>query len=244
MIIDKNQLLRTKKEIREEIWTKMTQKKVGAFPFPLYGRISNFLRANDAAQRLFSLQIWENAQYVKINPDSPQRWVRQRALEEGKILYMAVPRLRSLKCFIRIQVPPQLAKKASSIRGAFKMGEPLHPREMRPIDLVIMGSVAVNSYGERIGKGGGYGDLELALAHKFHVLSPDTPIVTTVHDLQVTTERFRLTPHDALLDYIATPTKMIRCEEHSQKNLKIFWEALSSEQIKKMPILNELQKLS
>jgi 5-formyltetrahydrofolate cyclo-ligase len=30
---------------------------------------------------------------VKANPDSPQLPVRQRALEDGKTVYMAVPRL-------------------------------------------------------------------------------------------------------------------------------------------------------
>jgi 5-formyltetrahydrofolate cyclo-ligase len=35
--------------------------------------------------------------------------------------------------------------------------------ELRPVDLVVCGSVAVNRSGVRLGKGGGYADLELAL---------------------------------------------------------------------------------
>jgi hypothetical protein len=37
--------------------------------------------------------------------------------------------------------------------------------ELRPIDLVVCGSVAVKRHGERIGKGAGYSDLEVALLH-------------------------------------------------------------------------------
>ncbi|MFX0114151.1 MAG: 5-formyltetrahydrofolate cyclo-ligase [Candidatus Hodarchaeota archaeon] len=241
MISGKDRPLRTKKEIREDIWTIMTNKKVGVFPLPLFGRIPNFQGARVAAAKLFSLPIWKKAHCIKVNPDSPQRWLRQRALEEGKTVYMAVPRLRAVKCFLRVQIPPKLAKKAASIKGAFQLGKPMHPGEMKPVDLVIMGSVAVNPQGERIGKGGGYGDLELALAHEFQLLTADTPIVTTVHDLQVLSEHFPQKSHDSLLDYILTPSQLIKCENNAQRKLKLHWDRLSPEQLKEIPILQELQ---
>lgn len=34
---------------------------------------------------------------------------------------------------------------------------------MRPVDLIVCGTVAVNRRGVRVGKGGGYSDLEFAL---------------------------------------------------------------------------------
>jgi hypothetical protein len=54
-------------------------------------------------------------------PDSPQRPVRLRALKEGKMVYMAVPRLRELECFIELD-PSRLGrniKQAASIRRRF-----------------------------------------------------------------------------------------------------------------------------
>src|SRR5437867_10371503 len=84
---------------------------------------------------------------------------------EGKILYMAVPRLRTEKCFVEID-PQRLGKKAAlaaSISGACRYGRAVSPREMRPVDLVVCGSVAVGRDGARLGKGGGYCDLEYGL---------------------------------------------------------------------------------
>lgn len=60
--------------------------------------------------------------------------------------------------------------------------------ELRPIDRVIWGSVAVNRGGARVGKGGGYSDLEYALAFAAGKLSGDTPILTTIHALQLIDE--------------------------------------------------------
>jgi 5-formyltetrahydrofolate cyclo-ligase len=38
---------------------------------------------------------WPAARVVKANPDAPQLPVRRRALADGKVVYMAVPRLRA-----------------------------------------------------------------------------------------------------------------------------------------------------
>jgi 5-formyltetrahydrofolate cyclo-ligase len=57
------------------------------------GKIPNFLGAEAAADQLAALPAWETAQVIKANPDKAQRAVRARALTEGKVLYMAVPRL-------------------------------------------------------------------------------------------------------------------------------------------------------
>jgi 5-formyltetrahydrofolate cyclo-ligase len=61
---------------------------------------------------------------LKSNPDSPQRAIRHKALAEGKIVYMAVPRLRNQQPFIELD-PAKLNCSlyvASSIKGATKAG--------------------------------------------------------------------------------------------------------------------------
>ena len=52
---------------------------------------------------------------------------------------------------------------ASSIKGAGQYGRPVTLDKVKKIDLVVCGSVAVNRDGARVGKGGGYSDLEFAL---------------------------------------------------------------------------------
>ena len=48
-----------------------------------------------------------------------------------------------------------------------------------------MGSVAVGEDGARLGKGGGFADLEFALASAAGLIGPDTLCVTTVHEIQL-----------------------------------------------------------
>src|SRR5215467_13129936 len=120
--------LRIKQDIRENVWQAMEKPGVRRFRGPR-GRIPNFVGAERAADRLSELGVWKQAKVLKCNPDSPQRPVRLRALKEGKLVYMAVPRLRELECFIELD-PSRLRKQiaqASSIEGAFRFGRSVRP---------------------------------------------------------------------------------------------------------------------
>jgi hypothetical protein len=87
------------------------------------GRIPNFAGASAAAARLASLPAWRAARVVKANPDAPQLLVRAQALADGKLLYMAVPRLADERPFIlldpgRLQVPHPAGPPPSTGRRA------------------------------------------------------------------------------------------------------------------------------
>ena len=84
-----------KQEIREKVWRKLLEENVALPPFPVEGRIPNFRGAREAALKLRASSIYQKAQVVFSNPDSPQRHVRELALRDGKILVMASPRLRN-----------------------------------------------------------------------------------------------------------------------------------------------------
>lgn len=174
---------RKKQAIREKIWRLLETKGIARFP-GARGRIPNFVGAEECARHLDNLNAWVTAQVIKINPDTPQRAIRHRGLQEGKVLYMAVPRLRKLECFIELD-PEKIGEKklweASSIKGATLYGRPVTVMEMKPVDLIVCGSVAVCPDGSRIGKGEGYSDLEFALALEARKITPQTPILTSVH---------------------------------------------------------------
>jgi len=125
-------MTRSKQDIREHVWHALEAARAGRFP-GTRGRIPNFVGAERAADRLCELDVWERAKVLKCNPDSPQRPVRLRALKQGKIVYMAVPRLRELDCFIELD-PARLGKnitQASSIEGAFRFGRSIRPERMK-----------------------------------------------------------------------------------------------------------------
>ncbi len=86
------EVLAAKAERRQEVWAALDHPGIARFPKPT-GRIPNFVGAEAAARRLAETDEWKSAATVKANPDSPQWPVRTRALVEGKVVFMAVPRL-------------------------------------------------------------------------------------------------------------------------------------------------------
>jgi 5-formyltetrahydrofolate cyclo-ligase len=232
----------TKDALRARIWRLLRAKHAARFPFPLEDRIPNFVGAEAAAARAAELPEWKRARRLKMNPDAPQRPLRLRALREGKIVFMAVPRLRDERCFLKLD-PAKLGKdigRASSIGGASDLGEPVTPAELGHIDLVVAGSVAVNARGGRVGKGGGYSDLEWALARDLGVVDATTPLLTTVHALQVVRDTIPMTKHDVPVDLIATPERLIRVRARTRKPVGIHWDELSDVQIRAIPVLARL----
>jgi 5-formyltetrahydrofolate cyclo-ligase len=228
----------SKDEIRKKVWSRLQEQKVARFP-GAEGRIPNFIGAEACARILAQSPYWRNAKTVKVNPDSPQRAIRQKALEEGKVIYMAVPRLHSDKPFIELD-PKRLkcsAYVASSIKGAAKFGRPVNLTEVRKIDLIVCGSVAVNRKGARVGKGGGYSDLEFALLTEENKVGRHTPIVTSVHPLQIVDQPIPMTEHDIPLSAIVTPNKFIEIESALPRPKGIYWEMLPGEKIEAIPVL-------
>lgn len=66
---------------------------------------------------------------------------------------------------------------AADRRTAMHVGQRVDLDDMRPVDLVVTGSVAVNSTGARIGKGAGYGDIDVALLAAADLLGRSRPPV-------------------------------------------------------------------
>jgi 5-formyltetrahydrofolate cyclo-ligase len=233
-------LLAAKAALRQEVWTAMRAAKVARFPGAA-GRIPNFTGAEAAAERLRSLPAWRAAGTVKSNPDSAQWPVRQRALEDGKTVYMAVPRLAGPEPFFaldpaHLREPP---RKAASINGAMRLARRVRLDSLTPVDLVVMGCVAAGEDGARLGKGGGFADLEFALATAAGLIGPHTVCVTTVHELQVCAAgTIPLTSHDVRLDFIVTPERVIDCRRDGPRPVaSIDWDGLTEEKIAAIPLL-------
>jgi 5-formyltetrahydrofolate cyclo-ligase len=231
----------SKDEIRNAVWSEMQARGVARFP-GARGRIPNFTGAEKCAALVERLKAWQKAGVIKSNPDSPQRAIRHLALKQGKIIYMAVPRLAEEKCFVELD-PARLGKniyKASSIKGAFEFGRQVGLAEMKPVDLILCGSVAVRRDGARVGKGGGYSDLEYGLGRETGKIAAGTPIITTVHPIQIVDEEIELKPHDIPLDFIITPDETIECHTRLPRPRGIYWKYLDSEKIEAIPFLKRM----
>jgi len=232
----------TKDELRGDVWDELEESGDARFPFPPRGRIPNFAGAERAAERLAETDVWANADVIKSNPDSPQRPVRRRALEAGKVVYMAVPRLRDEECFLRLD-PDEIddIDHATTIGGSSELGEQVGPEAMEPIELVVSGSVAVTEDGERVGKGEGYSDLEFAILREFGLVDDDTATATTVHEIQVVEEEIPTTPQDVPMELVFTPDRSVRAATTDDKPVGIDWGVLDEQRLEEIPILRRLE---
>lgn len=234
-------LLAAKSALRQEVWDALRAAKVARFPGAA-GRIPNFTGAEAAAGRLQATVEWRAARTLKANPDSAQLPVRQRALEDGKTVFMAVPRLAEEQPFFALD-PDHLAgspRTAASISGAARSARRVALSDLPEVDLVVMGSVAAGEDGARLGKGGGFADLEYALAARAGLIGPQTVCVTTVHELQVRPAgAIPVTGHDVPVDFIITPERIIDCRAaHGPREpVGIRWDDLTQEKIESIPLL-------
>jgi 5-formyltetrahydrofolate cyclo-ligase len=182
--------------------------------------------------------VWRRATVVKANPDRAQLPVRARVLRAGKLLYMAVPRLATPTPFylldpVALSVPFEDAVTSAGATDAAPM---VGVDEMRPVDLVVCGSVAVNRQGVRVGKGAGYSDIEVALMTEAGLIGPETTIATTVHQLQVVDEELPETEHDFSVDVIVTPDEVIECRP-PRRPAGIVVDHLSAGRVREIPVL-------
>ncbi|GGX93606.1 5-formyltetrahydrofolate cyclo-ligase [Streptomyces hiroshimensis] len=226
-----------KQQVRQRVWDALDAASA-TYNDTAHGRIPNFKGSDQAAEQLAALPAWKAATTIKAVPDKAQLPVRARALEEGKTVYMAVPKLATPRPFYLLDpaaltVPPA---EAASSRVAASVAPTVDVGSLRPIQVVVLGSVAVNRNGVRIGKGAGYSDLEFALLTEAGLISPETLVVTTVHPLQVVDGPIPATEHDVSVDLIITPDEVIACPAPHRPS-GILWDRLDTEKITAIPAL-------
>ena len=231
-----------KQTLRERIWDELEESGEARFPFPPHGRIPNFAGARDAADRLADTDAWRAAEVLKANPDAPQLPVRRRALHEGKVVYMAQPRLRDETPFMKLDpadIDESNLDAAATVSKMDGYAEPVGPDAVPHVDLVVSGSVAVTEQGARVGKGEGYSDLEFAVLSELGTVDATTTVATSVHELQVVAEDDAPAPdaHDVPMDLVATPERLVRTDSPYPRPTGIDWDALDEKRLDEIPVL-------
>ena len=195
------QILKDKNQVRYHIWDLMVKKKVAIFPLPPHGRIPNFKDARIAATHIKRLTQYRNSRCVFTGPDSVLRPLRDQILRDKKILAYATPHIKEIK-----MLRPQSGKQDTSIKGLVSKGE----RLVQKVDIAVVGSVAVDFKGNRLGKGSGYGDQEVEYLRANNLISDDFKIGTLIHSIQIIPDlsMFR-EPHDIPVDFILTENELL-----------------------------------
>lgn len=234
-----------KDQLRERMWALLVER--GAAVGDPTGHIPDFVGAEDAARRMAALPFFEDARVVKFNPDAGQAPLRRMALEAGKLVYMAIPRLPADACFVeltleRVHAAGLTEAEAAHHAAAVRIGRPVPFAEMQKIDVVVVGCVAVTRDGGRTGKGAGFADIELGLLRHFGLVTTKTPIVTTVHPLQVVpNDAITMRAHDSALNWIATPDEVIETHTPYPQPTGILPDAIRADQWEKIPALQRMK---
>ncbi|VAI14991.1 unnamed protein product [Triticum turgidum subsp. durum] len=234
-------------KIRKRVWDVLEAESVARNPRPVHHRIPNFDGAAAAADSLGRLDVFQNAQCVKVNPDSPQKQVRFLTLSGDKKLLTPQPRLRTgfFSALESQMIPTGCIPEACTSVGAAKYGRPIGLDEVIKVDLIVIGSVAVDpSTGARLGKGEGFAELEYGMLRYMGAIDDSTMVVTTVHDKQLVDDIpvEKLLIHDVPVDIICTPTQVILTNTAIPKPQGIYWEKLSPEKLGQIRILRELKR--
>ncbi|MCA1064140.1 5-formyltetrahydrofolate cyclo-ligase [Rossellomorea sp. AcN35-11] len=232
-----------KDEIRHKVWKRLTENKLGRFPFPLTGRIPNFKGAEKAASNVQGMPFYQNADVIKVNPDAPQLPLRASVLKDGKTLLIPTPRLKDGFVMIKPEwVPRGEERKAASIKHMNTYGKVVPLTDIPSIDLIVVGSVAIHPDGRRLGKGEGYADREYAILRE--IGNQAVPVITTINAAQLVDDDIPRDSYDLAVDWIITEEGITETRTPYDKPNGIEWEHVTEEEMEKMPILKELKNLS
>ena len=235
-----------KAAVRDRVWTRLVETRVNVGP--AFDRIPNFVGADVAAKRLSELDEWRRARVIKCNPDPPQIPVRLRALYDGKLLFSPVPYLTKGFPYLRID-PDKLAAKgvdfetAATAQGFMEQGEAIGFEDMPKLDFCVVGCVAVTRLGGRTGKGAGFADLEQGVFRELGLVSPETPIATTVHSSQVVADsEVVMEGHDSALHFVATELELIGTQTPYSQPAGVDWDKVRPDQFADIPFLSALRQ--
>ncbi|MFU8813727.1 MAG: 5-formyltetrahydrofolate cyclo-ligase [Pseudomonadales bacterium] len=231
----------TKAQARQWVWDTLQQRRVARAPLPPHGRIANFAGAAAAARRLLQEPLLQSARSIKVNPDSPQRYVREAALQHGIRVYVPTPRLQEGFMLLDPQRIPRMSLGEAATRATMaRWAAPVALEQMPQLDAIVTGCVAVTASGKRAGKGAGYSDLEYAILRELGWAA--VPVATTVHDLQVVGD-FPVDGTDQPLAVICTPTRSLHVADPLPPPERVAWERLGAADLDAMPVLRELRSL-
>ncbi|XP_050429463.1 uncharacterized protein LOC126838796 isoform X2 [Adelges cooleyi] len=245
--------LKSKKDIRQKVWEFLEENSLVVFPKPCFNRIPNFKGCIDATQTLEKLDDFKKAKTVQVTPDKAQETARFLTLNWGKRLLVPLLRLKEglLQCVSLPFAEPsaKMLRSASTQKGLRKWGNKLitldqnNENDVHHIDMIILGSVAVDKKGRRIGIGNGFCDLEFVILNSMNMVTENTVIVTVVHDAQVfdNLPADIFMPYDVPVDIIITPHEIIRVENRIERPKDVFWNYISKRRLLEMPPLQLLR---
>ena len=239
----------TSKIVRERIWSKLLHvaRPDTRFHMNFAEVIPDFENSEAATQRILALPQFTASKFAFITPDNCLVDLRRAMIERGMPFVMSTYGI--FRGFLYVEpgsVPKGAELYAAWLDGMEHFGRPITLEEITRIgrfDFMATGASAVSVDGVRFGKGHGYFDLEWGMFTDLGLADDTTPVVASVHDVQVVEDRLHPSETDILVDFIATPTRLINVERRGRRPRGVKWPLLSQQQIDQTPPLRELQHM-
>jgi 5-formyltetrahydrofolate cyclo-ligase len=237
------------KIIRQRIWGKLQEvaKPDTRFHMNFNEVIPDFEGSERATDHIVSMDAYKACKYAFITPDNCLVDLRRRMIKAGNPFVMSTYGIYRGFLYIEPGMVPKGAELyAAWLDGMEHFARPISLAEIAErgrFDLMVTGASAVSQDGVRFGKGHGFFDLEWGMFTDLGIVDEATPVVAIVHDIQVVEDKLHPSATDILVDYIATPSRLITVERRAKRPRGVKWELLEPEQIAATPPLQELRRM-
>jgi 5-formyltetrahydrofolate cyclo-ligase len=240
---------RWRASVRERVWRELRRvaRPDSRFHWDFAEFIPDFEGSDLCSNTVRELDVYRDADLVFVTPDNGLSRIREFCMLDGKDLLVSTYGIaRGFLLVPRNTVPPEQAGYAATLDGLDYVGRAVTVAEVRdggPLNLLITGASTISRRGIRFGKGHGYFDLEWGMFSQLEVVSEQTPVIGVVHDCQVIDIDLEPTGTDTVVDYIVTPSRILRAEGPLMKPKGVNWERLQSGMVERIPPLRELREL-
>lgn len=233
---------------REQFWSGLRAVAVpdSRFHYRFSEFIPDFEGSALATNSVCGLDAFQSAKHVFVTPDNSLIELRRRLILSNVSMVVSSYNMASGFYLLRPgSVPSEQALFAAWADGLAHFAEPLDLRSLcalGPFDFVVTGASAVANSGVRFGRGHGFFDLEWRIFSDLGLVNNLTPLATVVHDVQVLEKKLFPSPDDVLVDWICTPTRVLRVTRDNPRPRGVQWKDILPEHIQTNPALAELQR--
>lgn len=233
---------------REKIWEELLKvaRPDSRFSWNFAEFITDYEGSDKCAELLTQTDIYKNAQTIFITPDNNLEKLREIAFRDKKTVVMTNYSISRGFFLIRPgDIPEGKEELASLLDGVARYWKHQTLAQLKEsvghIDMMVTGASAITPSGIRFGKGHGYFDLEWAMTYSSGLVDIDTPVFAVGHDCQVADVDVEVRDFDTAIDYIVTPTKVMKTRHEFPKPTRgIIWSQLAPGMREQIPPVQEL----
>jgi 5-formyltetrahydrofolate cyclo-ligase len=232
--------------LRRIVWDRLVEVAVpdSRFDLDFSSFIPDYAGSDRCTEGIIGLEEYRASNLIVVMPDNNLESFRAQALADHKrLLVCTYAMARGFVLLEGSRIPASKRALAATLDGMERFGPSLSFSELTSLpsaDMLVTGAAAISTEGVHFGKGHGYLDIEWGLLRELGLVDQDTPVVGSVHDCQLVTERVPHAPYDVTVDVIVTPHEVMRCSP-LPKPPGIFWDRLPGEFARTRPYFAELE---